>query len=96
MSVDFRITEHSVFPGVHIVEILLEGQVIGVIYPRGEKEIRVVSAHVVEKEREKDFAGEVLEEDPARAWPPVPAFVIRFEPSPWMVVGNRIVKLPAS
>ncbi|TSC72434.1 MAG: hypothetical protein G01um101438_518 [Parcubacteria group bacterium Gr01-1014_38] len=96
MPIDFRIAERSVLPGTPIVELLLEGWVIGAIYPHGEKGIRMVSAHVVEKECEQDFAGTVIEEDPARAWPPVPSFVVRFDPSPWVIAGNRIVRLPKS
>lgn len=94
MPISFRIAEHQVHRGVQIVELLLEGDVIGVIYPHEEQAIRIASAHVSERALEPGFAGEVVAEDPARAWPPIPSFLVRFDPSPYEIVGNRIVKHP--
>lgn len=94
MAIDFRIVPHGVLPGVRIVEVLVNGGVAGVIYPAGEKEIKLVSAHVSESRTEDEFAGEVVHDDGTTSWPPIPSFLVRFDPSPYEIRGNKIVKLP--
>jgi len=94
MAIDFRIAPHSIFPNIRIVEILVDGEVAGVIYPAGEKGIKLVSAHIEATTVEEGFGGEVIEDDGRRSWPPIPAVLIQFNPSPYLIQGNRIVKLP--
>ena len=93
MAVDFRITNHSIFPGVHIVEIIIDGKVAGVIYPLHEKGVKLVSAHIEKTETEKDFSGEVIEDNGSESWPPIPSVLVTFNPSPYVIEGNKIVKL---
>lgn len=92
MAVSFRLAEHSIYPGVQVVEVLVGGEVVGAIYPRGDKGIMLVSAHIESKEIEEGFTGEVIE-DARRVWPPIPALVITFNPSPYTIRGGKVVKL---
>ena len=92
MAVSFRLAEHSIHRGVQIVEILVDGETAVAIYPRGDKGIMLVSAHIEDKETEEGFVGEVVE-DARRVWPPIPAFVITFNPSPYTIRGGKVVKL---
>jgi hypothetical protein len=43
----FRIVEHSIRPGVELVEILQDGKVVGSIYPT-EKGIKILSSYLYE------------------------------------------------
>ncbi len=94
MAVEFRIKPHSICADIQVVEILIDGQTVGVMYPMRDKGIKLVSAHMeMEKtEIEKDFAGEVVKDDGSRDWPPIPAVLITFNPSPYTIIGNKIVK----
>lgn len=94
MAIDFRIGKHSIRPGIRIVEILVDGKVAGVIYPAGEKRMRLVSAHITDSALEPDFAGEVVKDDGSLSYPPIPALVVTFSPSAYFIRGNRIVKIP--
>jgi hypothetical protein len=76
------------------VEILVNGRVAGVIYPLDPRGIRIVSAHIGETTKDKEFSGEVVEYDGTSSWPPIPSVNIRFDPSPYRIEGGRIVKLP--
>ena len=42
----FNISEHSAKSGVQIAEILVDNNVVVVIYPDEEKSIKIVSAHI--------------------------------------------------
>lgn len=94
MAVTFRLTEHSVHKDTKIVEVLVDGKVAGVMYPHENKGIKIVSAHIEEKTVDKDFAGEVTTDDGIANWLPIPSVTIRFNPSPYTIVGGRIVKSP--
>lgn len=83
MSIDFKICEHRYYLGVKIVEILIDGDVAGVIYPAGEKGIKLVSAHI-----EK-----VVEDDGSSSWPPIPDIQVKFNPAPYKIVGRKLIKL---
>jgi hypothetical protein len=94
MAIDFRVVPHSISPNTNIVEILVDGEVAGVVYPAGGKSIKLVSAHMEDSSVEEGFGGEVVEDDGSRSWPPIPAVLIQFNPSPYTIKGNKIVKLP--
>lgn len=94
MAVSFRLARHSILSGASIVEILVDGEVAGVVYPAGEKTVRVISAHIKEVSEEEDFSGEVLENDGTGNWPPIPHVEIQFDPSPYVISGDRVVRLP--
>lgn len=94
MAIEFRVVEYRIRPGVQITEILVDGNIAGVIYPNGEDGIKIISAHIQETETEKGFAAEVIEDDGSRSRPPIPAVNIRFRPSPYVIAGDRVVKLP--
>ena len=93
MGISFNITQHSVFPNVSIVEILIDNEVCGVIYPAGEKKIKVVSAHIVDSKTDEEFAGEVINVTGKDGEPKIPAFTIRFAPTPFIIRGNKVIKL---
>lgn len=93
MTTTFRLKQHTVLPDIQVVEILVQGEVAGVIYPT-EDGIRLVSAHVVESKTEDGFAGEVLADDNADRWPPIPSFDVTFRVSPYTIVGNTIIRIP--
>lgn len=92
MAVEFKIIPHGVYPDRQTVVILVDGEIAGIIYPMGEKGIKLVSAHMRETQVDNDFVGVVVEDDGSRNWPPIPAVLIGFDPSPYRVVGNKIVK----
>ena len=93
MTISFRVTPHSQGTGTHVVEILENGEVIGAIYPEGDRGIKLVSVHVSESSADKNFTGTVVEDDGSGSWPPIPAYHVAFEPSPWFIEGGRIVKM---
>jgi hypothetical protein len=93
MAVEFKIKPHSIYANIQVVEIFIDGQTAGVMYPTRDKGIKLVSAHMEKTEIEKDFAGEVVKDDGSRDWPPIPAVLITFNPSPYTIIGNKIVKL---
>ena len=91
--ISFRLAKHTILPGVSMVEILVDGETAGVVYPAGEKGVRVISAHIKETETEEDFSGEVIENDGTGNWPPIPHVEIQFDPSPYVISGGRVVRL---
>ena len=93
MAISFNVTQHSVFPSMPIVEILIDGKVAGVVYPAGEKQIKVISVHIEKTETEEGFAGEVTDVKGEGGGPPIPAFTIKFNPAPYTIRGNKIIKL---
>ncbi|MBI4709376.1 MAG: hypothetical protein HY764_04200 [Candidatus Portnoybacteria bacterium] len=92
MSVELRITKHAI-TGVNIVEVLVDGNVAGIIYPNGQKAIKIISAHIKDTEVEDKFFGTLIEDKGEKEWPPIPAVRISFEPSPYTIIGRKIIKL---
>jgi len=93
MAINFRIAMHHE-TGVPIVEILVDGEVGGVVYPVGDKSIKLVSAYISTTGKENGFAGKVVKDDGVGSWPPIPAISVEFELSPFEISEDRIVKLP--
>lgn len=93
--IEFKIDRHHIYPNVRIVQILIDGAFVGAVYPEGRKRIKIVSAHFEETTIDRDFAGEVNEFDGSESWPPIPSVHIKFNPGPYEIRGNKIVKLPA-
>lgn len=90
----FRITSHAIKSGVSIVEILLNGQVVGVMYPEGDKGIKIVSAHFKGVGVEGQTIQEHVSIDNATgALLPIPAISLLFEPGPYRVEGGKIVRI---
>lgn len=83
--ITFRISPHSLKPGENVAEILLDGKVVGAIFPDRTKPngIKVVSVHMCDKEFWAGFSGEVIDDDGSDAYPPIPSVNIAFQPSPW-------------
>ena len=79
MSIGFRIAEHSVQEGVQICEVLVDEQVVGVIYPT-EKGIKIVSAHFYSTEGDNGV-GKI---------PPIPSISINFNPQPYSIIDGTI------
>ena len=92
MAVGFRLAKHSA-GSVDLVEILIDGAVVGVIYPKGNDGIKLVSAHMHEKVADKKFAGTVIVDDGSTMWPPIPSVDVVFKPSPYVIGRGRIIKL---
>ena len=88
MAVDFRLAQHSLL-GTKIVEVLMDGIVVGAIYP-SSRGIKIVSAHFFEKEVPKDFDGQIIEDDGSQSFPPIPSFEISFNPRHYVILGNKI------
>jgi hypothetical protein len=91
--ISFRVGAHSVSQAP-IVEILIDGRVVSVIYPENENRIRIVSAHFkgVGKQ-DGSFTDHVQLDDGSNSNPPIPAISIIFEPGRYEIVGRRIVRL---
>ncbi len=84
MTIQFRVVPHSRRPGVQIAEIILNGEVVAVVYPDGEKGIKLVSAHMKE----------VRQDDGSTSLSPIPTVLIEFDPQPHTIEGGKIVKHP--
>jgi len=84
VAVTFEVKPHSNKPGVQVAEILMDGEMVATIYPDGEKGIKLVSAHMEG----------VVQDDGSTSLPPIPHVLIRFDPQPYTIEGNRIVKHP--
>lgn len=85
--ITFRLVEHTQKSGVGTVEILLNGEVAGVIYPFNDKGIRIYSAHFqgVEGRAVARF------DSNEGAAIPVPSFTLGFKkPAPYTFEGGRI------
>jgi hypothetical protein len=93
--ISFRLARHSIFKERTIVEILSDrGKVIGTIYPLvAGPAIKVVSAHVGDVSTEEDFAGDVMMDEGKQSWPPIPAVYIKFDPSPYIIQGRKVVRI---
>lgn len=91
MAITFRIIKHSMRPGVKLVEILLNDNVVGVIYPDMERDgIKVVSAHFSEKDIPEDFDGEVIKDSGEGSFPPIPSVKVTFKPRRYVIRGGKI------
>jgi len=89
MAIGFHLREHSI-RRTKIIEVLLDGVVVGAIYPM-EKGIKVVSAHFSDEKIPEDFEGKIIEDDGSTSWPPIPSFEVSFNPRKYMIVGNKLV-----
>jgi len=88
---NFRLARHTLKPGVRLVEIILNGTVVGVIYPDEETDgIKIISAHFSEKDIPEEFDGEVIEESGESDFPPIPAVKITFKPRKYIIRGGKI------
>jgi hypothetical protein len=64
-----------------------------VLYPHGEKGVKLVSAHIGSQAVDEDFSGSVVKDDGTSSWPPISSILVDFAPSPYLIVGNKIVRL---
>lgn len=91
MAITFRIAKHSRRPGVELVEILLNNEVVGTIYPDTERDgIIVVSAHFSEKNIPEDFDGEIIEDNGEGSFPPIPSVRMTFKPRRYVIRHGKI------
>ncbi len=86
MSIKFRIVEHSLRPGVEVVEVVSDDLVIAMIYPDSQEPqgIKIVSAHI-------ETEGVTYNERP-QEWPPIPDVGIKFNPRPYVIKGDKLVR----
>ena len=87
--VTFRLVKHSIRPGMKLVEIVLNGNVVGAIYP-DQNGIIVVSAHFSTKDITKGFDGEVIEDNGKGSFPPIPSVKMTFKPRKYIIVRGKI------
>lgn len=87
--VTFRLVKHSIRPNAKLVEIILNGNVVGAIYSN-EDGIAVVSAHFSTKNVPKGFDGEVIEDNGEGSFPPIPSAKITFKPRKYVIVNGKI------
>ena len=83
MAIEFHVIPHSIKGNTGIVEILVDEKVAAVLYPDGEKGLKLVSAHF------KD----IVQDDGTTNNPPIPAILITLDPQPYMIKDGKIVKL---
>ena len=93
-KISFKIVPHSVLPGQHLVQVLLNGAVIGAIYADQQKQgIKVVSVHMADKKVDPAFEGTVVDDDGSRSLPHIPALHVAFKISPWALTEEgRVFK----
>jgi len=89
-----RPARHSI-TGAHIVEVLKDGIVVGVVYPT-DVGIKIVSAHMTEIAEDPDFAGDVIQDDGRSSFPPIPSIQITFKPSPYIITPEGIKRIQPS
>ena len=80
--ISFRIAGHQLRPAHQIVEVLLDGHVVAVIYP-SEDSIGIISAHMAN----------VSQSDGSGENPPIPSVSITFKPRPYRIEGGKLVYL---
>ena len=81
--ITFRTALHNIKAGVEIVEILLDGQVVAVVYPEDEDGIKVVSAHFAIQSLNNGFNNR----------PPVPSIDVVFRPRRYTIRDGKLVYL---
>jgi hypothetical protein len=96
MAITFTIVDHRVLPGVQIVQIEMDGKLVGGIYP-GNNEIKIVSAHLAGGEGafvvDKDSLLSVVFRDGQGSVFPIPHATITFEhPVSYVIVDGEIKK----
>ena len=91
MPITFEVKEHKV-RRTPVVEILLDGKVVGVIYPAARDGIRIISAHIAEYEKAEDFAGELTYDSGEGQMIPIPAISIVFHPGPYEIREGKLIK----
>lgn len=82
MSVEFQVRQHDFKSGVQVIEILVDGEMVAILYPEGEKGVKLVSAHMEE----------VVEDDGTESIPPIPAIWVRFNPRPYTIEHGKLVR----
>jgi len=91
MAINFRLARHSLKPEVKLIEIILNGAVVGTIYPNEERDgIKIVSAHFFEKDIPEKFDGEVIEESGEGTFSPIPVVRITFKPRKYIIRRGKI------
>jgi hypothetical protein len=90
--INFRIVPHTLRPNTSVVEVLVDGNVAAVIYQDGEKGIKLVSAHIKETNKDDGFLDRLVIDDGSSSFPPFPAVKIQFDPCPYTIIGNKIVR----
>lgn len=90
--IQFRPTHHAINLSTEIVEVLVDGKVAAVIYPDGERGIKIVSAHFVSADDPVAMAAEIKIDDGRTSRPPIPAVSMSFDPRPYTIEGDRIIR----
>ena len=84
MGIKFQVVPHGVLPGVETVELLMDGQMVAMIYPNDEEGVKIVSAH---------FDG-IEENDGVGSVPPIPHVLFKFRFQPFHFEDGKMVRDP--
>ncbi|MDB5254155.1 MAG: hypothetical protein JWL80_221 [Parcubacteria group bacterium] len=90
--ISFRLASHSHREGVEIVEILVDGVVVAVLYPDGEKQIKLVSAHLQGAGDKRGVAPHVMISDHVGESVPIPDITLTFDPRSYGIMGGMLVR----
>ena len=99
MGLQFRIKPHNVLRGTSMVEVIVDGEFAGGIYPDGDNGVIIISAHMEDMEIDEHFDGEVVYDDGSEILVGnigMPQISITFNPGPYSIIDGRIVKLSSS
>lgn len=94
-QISFRIAEHSRKPGVQILEILLDGNMVATMYPDEQNPgaVKLVSAHFAGKLTHfNQFPDGVQMDTGEGSTPPIPAIRISFDRREYYFAADTIVR----
>ncbi len=92
MTVEFNIRPHAITPEMNVVDIFVDGTMVGVMFPWGSNGIRLISAHIEKEQVEEDFGGVVIKEDGIEGMSPIPSLFVEFHHRRYQIIDGRIVK----
>lgn len=85
MAINFTLRPHGLKPGVWTTEVLLDGEMVAIIYPDEDRGIKIISAHI-------DGAHGVVEDDGTGDQPPIPHVSMRFDPRPYTITDGKLIR----
>lgn len=85
MPIEFLVRDHDILPGRQVVEVQLDGTQVAVIFPEGEKGIKIISPHI-------DEGYGVIEDDGTGDEPQIPHIALRFNPRRYHFEDGKLVR----
>jgi predicted RNA-binding Zn-ribbon protein involved in translation (DUF1610 family) len=98
MTMTFRVSEHTIRPGVQVLEILHDGMVCGILVPHDDypNVVRLISAHLLGAGESEGVAPHIIISDNIGERAPIPTVAFIFDPGPYIIDGGRIVRTAIS